>query len=126
VEPASPVQSEFCSQTVIPGAGHEVAHFVPVKPVHSAQVFPHEVSVVGLPVPQQIGPADPEAVQSMASSHCQSIEPVTGHAVPAASHVDGELEPSGVSQQCSPAAQVTFLPPSAALKGQYTPGFDST
>jgi hypothetical protein len=98
---------------------------VPVKPVHSAHVTPHEVSVVGLPVPQQIGPADPVAVQSTASSHCQSMEPVTGHALPAASQVEGELEPSGVSQQCWPAAQVTFLPPSTALKGQYTPGVDS-
>jgi hypothetical protein len=118
VEPASVVQSAFFSQTVMPGAGHVVAHFVPVKPVHSGQVTPHEVSVVGEPVPQQIGPAEPAAVQSVASSHCQSMDPVTGHGVPAGSQVDGVLADVGVSQQCWPAAQVTFFPPSAALNGQ--------
>jgi hypothetical protein len=112
------VQSDCCSQTVMPGAAHEAAHFVPVKPVHSGHVTPHDVSVVGEPVPQQMGPAAPVAVQSMASSHCQSTEPVTGHAVPIGSHVDGVPADSGVSQQCWPAAHVTALPASPVLKGQ--------
>jgi hypothetical protein len=118
VEPASLVQSAVFSQTVIPGAGHEVAHLVPVKPVHSGQVTPHAVSLVGLPVPQQMGPALPAAVQSMASSHCQSMEPLTGHAVPIGSQVEGVFADSGVSQQCCPAVQVTSEPPFTPLKGQ--------
>jgi len=125
VDPASVVQSDACSQTVIPGEGHEAAHVVPVKPVHSRHVVVppsavHEDTEVGVPVPQQIGPAA-EPAQSMGASHCQSTEFMTGHGVPAGSQVDGEEEPDGTSQQCCPAAHVRSLPPSTALKGQYTP-----
>jgi hypothetical protein len=114
VEPAA-VQSAAFSQTVMPGAGHEAAHVVPVKPVHSAQVTPHELAVVGEPVPQQTGPAELVA-QSMASRHCQSTEPVTGHAVPIATQVDSAEDPSGVSQQCWPAVHVMLE--DAPLNGQ--------
>jgi hypothetical protein len=118
VVPAVPVQSEFCSHTVKFGAAHVVAHAVPPKPVHSAHVTPHEVAVVGaVAVPQQIGP--PVApTQSMASSHCQLMEPVTGHAVPAGTHVEGVPAVEGVSQHVWPAAHVWVVPPSAALNGQ--------
>jgi len=118
VVPASLVQSEFCSQTMKPGAGHEAAHFVPVKPVHSAHVMPHEDAVVGLPVPQQIGPAEPAPAQSIASSHSQAIELATGHVAPAVTQVEGVPAAEGVSQHCWPAAQTWVFPPSTALKGQ--------
>jgi hypothetical protein len=99
------------------GAAQDAWHLVPVKPDHSVQVLPHDDSlVVVAPTMQQILPALLFA-QSMVSEHCQSIEPVTGHAVPAATHVDGIDEPDGVSQQCSPAAQLS-LAASAAWKGQ--------
>jgi hypothetical protein len=94
------VQSAVFSQTTNPGFGQEVAHVVPVKPVHSVHVLPHELTDIGEPLPQQTGPAAPLTVQSIASSHCQSIEPVTGQAVPMATQVDGEEEPEGDSQQC--------------------------
>jgi len=51
----APVQSAVASQTVIPGDGQDAAHAVPVKAVHSGQVTPQCVAVVGLPVPQQMG-----------------------------------------------------------------------
>ncbi len=120
----APVQSEAASQTVMPGDGHDAAQTVPVKAVHSGHVMPQWVAVVGLPVPQHTGPAA-APTQSMASRHCQSTEPVTGHAVPAGSQVEGDVAPSGTSQQCWPAAHVTLLPPLTPLKGQKTPAFVS-
>ena len=101
VVPASPaVQSEFCSHTVKPGAGQLAAHVVPVNPVHSGHVLPHELAVVGEPWPQQTWPAPASPAQSMASSHCHTIELATGQAAPTATHVDGLLEPTGTSQHC--------------------------
>ncbi len=116
--PADPVQSELTSQTTYPE--HDEVHVVPVKPDHSLHVLAPHVVGVTVPVAQQILPFALLA-QSIASPHCQSTEPATGHAVPIGSHVDGVPAEEGVSQQCWPAAQVMFLPPSAALKGQYTP-----
>jgi hypothetical protein len=98
-------------------------HLVPVNPVHSVHEFPQDVTVIGVAVTQQTGPPASAAVQSDGSSHCQSTEFATGHAVPAGSHVEGVVEPDGTSQQCWPAAQVTLLPPSTPLKGQYRPLF---
>ena len=103
LDPASVVQSDACSQTVIPGDGHEGMHFVPVKLFHSGQVTPQWVAVVGVPVPQQTEPqpAPPSAdVQSTGASHSQSTEFATGHAVPSGTHVEGEVAPTGTSQQC--------------------------
>lgn len=118
VVPADPVQSELCSQTVKPGDGQLVAQVVPVNAVHSGHVTPQDVAVVGMPWPQQMGPAEPAPAQSMASSHCQTIDIATGHAVPAATHVDALVEPTGTSQHCSPAAHVWVAPPSTPLNGQ--------
>ena len=118
VLPASVVQSAFFSQTVMPGAGHEVTHWVPVKLDHSGHVTPQWVAVVGVPVPQQMGPPASAAAQSMASSHCQSTEPATGQGVPLATQVEGVPAEVGVSQQCWPAAQVMSLPLPTALNGQ--------
>jgi hypothetical protein len=118
VEPASVVQSEGPSQTVIPGAGHDAMHLVPVKLFHSGQVTPQWVAVVAVPVPQQTGVPASRDVQSIGASHCQSTEPVTGHAVPIASHVEGVEDPTGTSQQCWPGLHVMGLPASSALKGQ--------
>jgi hypothetical protein len=99
VEPASVVQSAGAWQTVIPGAGHDLAHLVPVNIDHSGHVMQQWVAVVGRPVPQQMDPPL-AAVQSMASSHSQSTEFATGQAVPIASQVEGDVAPTGTSQQC--------------------------
>ena len=113
------MQSEFCSQTVKPGEGHVAAQVVPPKGLHSGHVMPHVlVSVVGVPWPQQMGPAEPAPAQSIASSHCHTTEFATGHAAPTATHVDGLVEPTGTSQHCWPAAHVWVAPPSAPLNGQ--------
>ncbi len=69
-----------------------------------------------VPVPQHTVPVCD--AQSGVPSHTQSVDIATGQLVAAGSHVDGEPEVSGVSQQCCPAAQVTFEPPAGALKGQ--------
>ena len=98
-------------------------HLVPVKLFHSVQEFPQDDSVVVVaPTMQQIEPAPPSwnAVQSIASEHCQSTSPL-GQAVPAGWQDEGPAEADGDSQQCSPAAQLS-LPASAGRKGQYTPG----
>ncbi len=67
-----------------------------------------------VPVPQQ---TLPEA-QSSAPSHCQSVDPPTGHVTPADAQVDSEDALSGGSQQCSPALQVTSSLSEALLNGQ--------
>jgi len=92
-------------------------HFVPVNPVHSVHAFAPHVTVVVVAVMQQTGPPPSKAVQSIASLHSQSIDPV-GHAVPAATQVDGGPEAEDASQQCWPAAQLMSAPPSTPLKGQ--------
>lgn len=119
VVPAAPVQSEVCSHTVKPGEAQVAAHVVPVNAVHSGHDVPQVVvSVVGMPWPQQMAPAEPAPAQSMASSHCQTIELATGHAAPTATHVDALVEPTGTSQHCWPGAHVWVLPASLTLKGQ--------
>lgn len=116
--PASPVQSEFCWQrTELVPDGHDVMHRVPVKPFHSVHVFPHELTLVVVPITQQTGPPASKEVQSTAAVHCQSIV-FAGHAVPASTQVDGVVEPDGVSQQCWPAAQLPLPPPSGLSNGQ--------
>jgi hypothetical protein len=69
-----------------------------------------------VPVPQHTVPA--WDAQSGVPSQTQSVDIATGQLVVAGSQVDGVPVPSGVSQQCCPAAQVTFEPPACALKGQ--------
>jgi hypothetical protein len=92
-------------------------HLVPVNPLHSVHEFAPQVSVVGVAVMQQTGPPPWKAVQSIASLHSQSMDPV-GQAVPPATQVDGGPEAAADSQQCWPAAQLMSLPPSTPLKGQ--------
>jgi hypothetical protein len=74
-------------------------------------------------MPQQTVPG--EDAQSGAPSHCQSVEPAIGHAVPRDTHVDGVPALSGGSQHCCPTAQKLFGSPGAALNGQKTPGLAS-
>jgi hypothetical protein len=68
------------------------------------------------PTPQQ---TLPEA-QSGDPSQVQVTEPVTGQVVPPVSQVDDVPADAGVSQHSSPCGHEMFLPPSAALNGQYS------
>jgi hypothetical protein len=68
-----------------------------------------------VPWPQQIIPM---LAQSGVPAHSQSVESKMGHCVPTATHVDAAQAFSGGSQQCWPAVQSMFLPPSTPLKGQ--------
>jgi hypothetical protein len=67
------VQSAVDWQTTMP-AGQVAAQRVPVKPVHSVHELPHDVTVVAVPVPQQMRPVPASNTrQSFCSWHCQSM-----------------------------------------------------
>jgi hypothetical protein len=93
----------------------DVAHVEPVNPEGSLHEFPHDVTVIIVPLPQHTGVPASRAAQSIAPRHCQSVDMATGHVVAAGWQVDGVLAEYGVSQQCSPAAHVCAFPPSTPL-----------